>query len=65
MIKLTRAKLTADRNPATNINAGSRGQRFFLATGGETKNADTKLNESMTLPADDKRAVPTGLPKLD
>jgi hypothetical protein len=60
---LTRAKFTADRNPATNINAGVRGQRFLLATGGGTRNADTKLNESMTLPPDDKRAVPTGLPK--
>jgi hypothetical protein len=62
---LTRATFTADRNPATNINAGVRGQRFFLATGGQTNNADTKLNESMALPPGDNRAGPTGLPKLD
>jgi len=59
---VTRATFTADRNPATNINAGVKGQQFFLATGGETKNADTKLNEAMTLPPNEKRAVPAGLP---
>jgi hypothetical protein len=61
----TRARFTADSNPATNINAGVKGGLFFLATGGETKNADTKLNESIKLPPDDKRAVPAGLPTIN
>jgi hypothetical protein len=62
---VTKAKFTADRNPVTNINAGVKDGRFFLATGGETTNADTKLNESMQLPPDDKRTPPDGLPKID
>lgn len=62
---VTKAKFTADKNPSTNINAGIKDGRFFLATGGDTKNADTKLNESMELPADSKRVVPDGLPKTN
>jgi Domain of unknown function (DUF3472)/Domain of unknown function (DUF5077) len=60
---VTKARFTADKNPVTNINAGIAEGRFFLVTGGDTKNADTKLNESMQLPADAKRTVPDGLPK--
>ena len=59
---VTTAKFTADRNPATNINAGVKDDQFFLSTGGDTKNADTKLNESMKLPPNDKKTVPAGLP---
>ena len=57
-----KARFTADKNPATNINAGTKDGGYFLATGGETKNADTKLNEPIQLPADEKRTVPE-LPK--
>lgn len=62
---VTKARFTADKNPALTINAGVKDGRFFLATGGETKNADTKLNESMQLAADTKRTVPEGLPKVE
>lgn len=48
-VALTRAKFTADKNPALNIDAGLDSSRFFLATGGETQNAHTKLGESMDL----------------
>ncbi len=60
-----KAKFTGDRTPVTNIDAGIDEGRFFLATGGETKNAGTKLNESMALSADSKRTKPEGLPKID
>jgi len=40
---LTRARFTADSNPVTNINAGVEDGRFFLATGGETRNTGAKL----------------------
>lgn len=56
-VALTRARFTADSNPVTNIDAGAEGSSFFLATGGDTTNAHTKLNESM-----DRRA--TGLTDL-
>ncbi len=62
---VTKAKFTADSNPATSINAAVKDGRFVLATGGETKNVDTKLNQSLTLPSDDKRKAPEGLPKSD
>jgi hypothetical protein len=60
-----KARFTADKNPVTNINAGTKDGRFFLSTGGETKNADTKLNETVQLPAGEKRAAPEGLPKTN
>jgi len=62
---MTKARFTADSNPVTNINAGIKDGRFFLLTGGETKNTDTKLNDSMQLPADEKRTLPEGLPKSE
>jgi hypothetical protein len=62
---IRRARFTADRNPVTNINAGIKDGRFFLRTGGDTTNTDTKLNASMQLAGDDKRAAPEGLPKFD
>ncbi|HEV3437445.1 MAG TPA: DUF3472 domain-containing protein [Gemmata sp.] len=64
-LAVTKARFTADKNPVTNINAGIKDGRFFLTTGGETKNADTKLNESMELPSEIKRTVPEGLPKTN
>ena len=59
---LTKARFTADRNPVTNINAVRDGERFSLATGGETKNSDTKLGATMELPTEEKRRPPEGLP---
>jgi AhpD family alkylhydroperoxidase len=44
-VALTRARFTADANPALNINAGLAGDCFFLATGGETGNSGTRLRE--------------------
>jgi hypothetical protein len=58
---ITKARFTGDANPATNINAGIKNAKFFLATGGETKNTDTKLNEKLELPADVKRTRPAYL----
>jgi hypothetical protein len=49
-VALTRARFTADSNPVLNINAGLAGDRFFLATGGETKNSDTPLKELINRP---------------
>jgi hypothetical protein len=46
-VALTRARFTADSNPVTNIDAGTEGSLFFLATGGETTNAHTQLNQSV------------------
>lgn len=40
---LDRAKFTADRNPVLNIDSGAQGNRFFLATGGDTANHGTPL----------------------
>lgn len=47
---LTQARFTADANPVTNIDAGVVGERFFLATGGETKNEGTPLGQTMNRP---------------
>ena len=59
---VSKARFTADSNPATNVDAGVDAGRFFLATGGDTKNETTKLRERMTLPADRKRTLPEELP---
>jgi len=56
-VGLTRARFTADSNPARNIDAGADGDHFFLATGGEVKNAGTPLGQSIDRP-------PAGLPAL-
>jgi hypothetical protein len=61
-IPLTKARFTADRNPVTNINAFLDGERFSLATGGDTKNDDTKLNRTIELSDRKKRTPPEGLP---
>lgn len=44
---ITTARFTADDNPATNIDAGRAGDRFFLATGGNTQNRTTQLNATI------------------
>ncbi len=62
---VTKARFTADANPVTTINAGVTEGRFFLVTGGDTKNDDTKLKDTMQLPADAKRTAPEGLPKTN
>lgn len=61
---VTEARFTADGNPVTNIDAGLTADngRFFLATGGETKNDTTQLRAKVTLPAEEKRERPTDLP---
>jgi hypothetical protein len=59
---LTQARFTADKNPATNVNAAVDGDHFVLATGGETANIGTKLNDVMSRPAPGSQAAPTGLP---
>lgn len=46
-IALTRARFTGDSNPATNIDAGRAGERFYLATGGETRNQGIRLGTTM------------------
>jgi hypothetical protein len=54
---LTRARFTADSNPATNIDAAADGDRFLLATGGDTRNAGARLNDQID-------RAPTGTPPL-
>jgi hypothetical protein len=60
---VVKARFTADRNPVTNIDAGVRGDRFFLVTGGATENKGAKLNEPIDLPANERRTVPEELPE--
>lgn len=60
-----KARFTADSNPATNIDAGADGDRFFLATGGETKNQTTKLRNWMTLAVGANRSAPDSLPDIE
>ena len=62
---LEAARFTADRNPVTNINAGTIGERFFLATGADTENQDTKLNEGIELPKKTNPAPPDDLPESE
>ncbi|MDZ4689450.1 MAG: DUF3472 domain-containing protein [Planctomycetaceae bacterium] len=59
---LLSARFTGDSNPATNIDAGLDGERFFLATGGATENAHFKLRETITRTAMDGAMPPEGLP---
>jgi hypothetical protein len=49
-VPLARARFTADRNPAENIDAGSDGTSFFLATGGEVKNEHARLQQEFDHP---------------
>ncbi len=61
---ITKAKFTADANPATNIDAGIDKDWFFLATGGEIENKTIKLWKAMELDPKIERKVPEGLPKV-
>jgi hypothetical protein len=66
---LVKARFTADANPVLNINAGfdqleTSGDRFFLATGGETQNSGTKLREMILLPGKGEQSPPSDLPGL-
>ena len=61
-VPLNTARFTADRNPSLAIDAGSEADRFFLATGGPTSNAHTKLGQPMTLPTPIKGDRPAGDP---
>jgi hypothetical protein len=63
-VPLLTARFTADSNPVTNIDAGMAGGRFFLATGGDTANATTKLRETMTREKGEGRP-PADLPKWE
>jgi hypothetical protein len=57
---LAKATFTADSNPATNIDAGPDGKRFFLATGGAIDNVTSKLRAAMQCQTND--APPSDLP---
>lgn len=60
-VPLTKARFTADGNPAMNIDAFAREGRFTLVTGGETKNEHAKLREIMEIPADPAAVAPEAL----
>jgi len=49
-VALTRARFTADGNPALNIDAGVDGDCFFLTTGGKTENKSTPLGKTINRP---------------
>ena len=64
---LTRARFTGDSNPVKNINADVDGDRFLLATGGDTKDVGAALGDTLdrppggvVLPADMARPSPKG-----
>lgn len=57
-VSLTRARFTADSNPAKNIDAGVDGTRFYLATGGMTRNERAKLGEEFDRPPVDIPTLP-------
>ena len=64
---LTKAKFTADSNPAKTIDAGVEGGKFFLATGGKVENAHIPLGQSMDLPPSPDRVEgprPPRIPEL-
>jgi hypothetical protein len=61
-VPLTKARFTADRNPATTINACLVGDRFLLATGGNTRNTGASLGGTMDIPDEEGRTPPTDLP---
>ncbi len=58
-VPLRKARFTADSNPVLNINAGSVGGHYFLATGGGIENKTTKLREIINL---DAANLPSKLP---
>jgi hypothetical protein len=56
------ARFTADANPVLNIDAGTDAGRFFLTTGGDTKNTNTRLNATIPLPERKDAKPPSDLP---
>lgn len=50
---ITEARFTADSNPVMNINADRDGSRYFLATGGDTKNTGVKLQSKLEIKPED------------
>jgi Domain of unknown function (DUF3472) len=60
---LVKVRFTGDGNPATDIDAGLIGERFFLATGDDTENKTTKLRGSIERTAD--IAPPSDMPKFE
>ncbi len=60
---LAKVRFTGDDNPATNIDAGLVGDKFFLATGGDLKNKTTKLRGSITRTPDE--TPPSDSPKVE
>ncbi len=61
---ITAARFSADSNPSQSINAGVRQDRFFLATGGGTTNANAKLKDTIHLSKNVKLVRPDNLPQL-
>lgn len=59
---LSAARFTADDSPAATINAGLVGDRFFLATGGDTRQRGAQLQELLRLPPAPDARVPADLP---
>ncbi len=61
---VTAARFTADSNPVTNIDAGLTKTKhaFFLATGGETGNTNTKIGDIIILSKDAKLQLPKDMP---
>ena len=60
-LPLTRARFTADKTPTGNIDSGLIGDRIYLQTGGDTKNANTKLRDTTSLTAAERKP-PRDLP---
>ena len=58
---LTQARFTADRTQSENVDSGVSGERVFLATGGDTKNATTQLRATIQVP-EVERKPPLDLP---
>jgi len=54
-LPLTRARFTADSNPAKTIDAGIEADRFFLATGGSVENQHGKLGQTVELEPNSSR----------
>ena len=61
-LPLTRTRFTADRTPTDNIDSGAIHDRFFLQTGGDTKNDHTQLRDNTELARADRKP-PLDLPR--
>ncbi|MBM4073134.1 MAG: DUF3472 domain-containing protein [Planctomycetes bacterium] len=65
-LPLHKARFTADANPVLNIDAGAIDGRYFLMTGGDTKNATTTLRDLITRDAKELTLKPPAdLPKFE